>query len=183
MWVETENHNLVNLSNVAFLERKKDDGIYAHVLGVSSPVPIYTTAGLKEWKILRKVDYMDIALQQLMHQIGHCVKKGDVQLYGYHDGALRSFIRSFPEWSSENALKFVDVLDANINKKRPILELNFSARIKNALIAQRINTVGELCERSSANLIKIQFIGPAALVTIKRELSNIGLSLATERGI
>jgi len=61
--------------------------------------------------------------------------------------------------------------------QRPISELDLSVRASNCLEAARIQTVGELAQKTEADLLRLRSFGKTSLREIRRKLADIGLSL------
>jgi len=59
----------------------------------------------------------------------------------------------------------------------PIQELELSVRASNCLESAKVETVGQLVEKTEADLLKIRSFGKTSLREIKRKLADIGLSL------
>jgi DNA-directed RNA polymerase subunit alpha len=78
-----------------------------------------------------------------------------------------------PEEPKSNE-KFIEILT------RSIEELELSVRSSNCLKNARIKTIGELCERSEAELLKTKNFGKKSLEEIKKVLNGLGLKLGLE---
>ncbi len=62
----------------------------------------------------------------------------------------------------------------------PIQELELSVRASNCLESVKIETVGQLVEKTESDLLKIRSFGKTSLREIKRKLADIGLSLSSD---
>jgi len=67
--------------------------------------------------------------------------------------------------------------DAPIHARRPVAELELSVRSRKCLQRLGIATLGELMQRSEAELLAIKNFGQTSLTEIKRQLANFGLTL------
>ena len=67
--------------------------------------------------------------------------------------------------------------DAPIHSRRPVAELELSVRSRKCLQRLGIATVGELMQRSEAELLAIKNFGQTSLTEIKRQLAVFGLTL------
>jgi len=67
--------------------------------------------------------------------------------------------------------------DAAMNMRRPIAELELSVRSRKALQRLGVITLGELTQRSEAELLSIKNFGQTSLTEIKQQLAANGLSL------
>jgi len=67
--------------------------------------------------------------------------------------------------------------DAPLHSRRPVAELELSVRSRKCLQRLGIATVGELMQRSEAELLAIKNFGQTSLTEIKRQLANFGLNL------
>jgi DNA-directed RNA polymerase subunit alpha len=61
--------------------------------------------------------------------------------------------------------------------KTPIQELELSVRASNCLESEKIEIVGQLVQKTDADLLRIRSFGKTSLREIKRKLADIGLSL------
>ncbi len=68
-------------------------------------------------------------------------------------------------------------VDASVHTKRPVTELELSVRSRKCLQRLGIATLGELIQRSEAELLGIKNFGQTSLTEIKRQLAIFGLSL------
>lgn len=59
----------------------------------------------------------------------------------------------------------------------PIAELDLSVRAGNCLESARILTVGELAQRTEAELLRVRSFGKTSLREVRRKLADLGLSL------
>jgi len=73
-------------------------------------------------------------------------------------------------------------VDEELTKKldTPIAELELSVRAGNCFESEKIETVGQLVQKTEADLLKIRSFGKTSLREVKRKLADIGLSLATQ---
>lgn len=60
---------------------------------------------------------------------------------------------------------------------RPVAEMNLSVRARKALALLNVQTVGDLCLRTEAELIGVKNFGMTSLLEIKEKLNEMGLSL------
>lgn len=60
----------------------------------------------------------------------------------------------------------------------PIEELELSVRSFNCLKRAGINTIGDLCERTENDMVKVRNLGKKSLEEVKQKLGALGLSLA-----
>lgn len=67
--------------------------------------------------------------------------------------------------------------DAPIHSRRPVAELELSVRSRKCLQRLGIATLGELMQRSEAELLAIKNFGQTSLTEIKRQLALFGLTL------
>lgn len=67
--------------------------------------------------------------------------------------------------------------DAAMNMRRPIAELELSVRSRKALQRLGVSTLGELTQRSEAELLTIKNFGQTSLTEIKQQLAAHSLSL------
>ncbi len=63
-------------------------------------------------------------------------------------------------------------------KALPVSELNLSGRARHVLEWGRIETIGELCEKTRRFLLGFRNMGPRTVSEIITELARLGLSLA-----
>ena len=80
------------------------------------------------------------------------------------------------EESSEPVME-VDNSDLNNNLYRPVSELELSVRSINCLQNAKIETIGELVQKTEAEMLKTKNFGRKSLNEIKHILSTMGLSL------
>lgn len=69
------------------------------------------------------------------------------------------------------------VADSSMQLKRPVSELELSVRSRKCLQRLGIASLGELTQRSEAELLAIKNFGLTSLQEIKRQLATIGLTL------
>jgi len=62
---------------------------------------------------------------------------------------------------------------------KPIDDLQWSVRVKKALLKLNLRTIGELTRTTEAELLGCKNFGVTSLNEIKRVLANVGLSLRT----
>jgi len=67
--------------------------------------------------------------------------------------------------------------DGNLHLHRPVSELELSVRSRKCLQRLGIATIGELVQRSAAELMSIKNFGQTSLTEIERQLTQVGLSL------
>lgn len=67
--------------------------------------------------------------------------------------------------------------DSNIHLHRPVAELELSVRSRKCLQRLGITTIGELIQRTEAELMTIKNFGQTSLTDIKQQLGQLGLSL------
>ena len=67
--------------------------------------------------------------------------------------------------------------DAPVHSRRPVAELELSVRSRKCLQRLGIATLGELMQRSEAELLAIKNFGQTSLTEIKRQLALFGLTL------
>jgi DNA-directed RNA polymerase subunit alpha len=60
---------------------------------------------------------------------------------------------------------------------RSVNELNFSVRARKALALLNVNTIGDLCMRTEAELMGVKNFGMTSLLEIKERLAAAGLGL------
>jgi DNA-directed RNA polymerase subunit alpha len=65
---------------------------------------------------------------------------------------------------------------------RSVYDLDWSVRTYNCLYNARIQTVGELVQKTEAEVIRIKHLGRKSLNEIKAILANMGLSLGMRIG-
>jgi DNA-directed RNA polymerase subunit alpha len=72
-----------------------------------------------------------------------------------------------------------EAVDVELTRKLsvPVQELELSVRASNCLEAAKIETVGQLAQKTDADLLAIRSLGKTSLREIKRKLADIGLSL------
>jgi DNA-directed RNA polymerase subunit alpha len=90
---------------------------------------------------------------------------------------LNSFINL-----SENAKKAVIIAPSEEDDKEKVLEMNIdelelSVRSYNCLKRAGINTVEELCNRTSEDMMKVRNLGRKSLDEVLAKLNELGLSL------
>lgn len=70
-------------------------------------------------------------------------------------------------------------VDTELQKllQRPIAELELSVRASNCLESARILTIGELAQKTEADLLRLRSFGKTSLREIRRKLADLGLSL------
>ncbi|MFH0981399.1 MAG: DNA-directed RNA polymerase subunit alpha [Planctomycetota bacterium] len=61
--------------------------------------------------------------------------------------------------------------------ERPVSDLELSVRASNCLEAARIRTVGELIQKTEADLLRVRSFGKTSLREVKRKLADWGLGL------
>jgi len=59
----------------------------------------------------------------------------------------------------------------------PITELDLSVRARNCLMAENIKTIGELVQKSEADLLKVRNFGKTSLTEIKKKLAGLGVNI------
>ena len=62
----------------------------------------------------------------------------------------------------------------------PIEELGLAVRAQNCMNSEGIETIGELCKRTEAEVLKIRHFGKTSLKEIKKKLKELGLSLGMD---
>jgi DNA-directed RNA polymerase subunit alpha len=104
----------------------------------------------------------------------------------YSSKIIRDFISVFINFDEEEE---VEILEApKDNEKfteiltRSIEELELSVRSSNCLKNAKIKTIGELCEKTEAELLKTKNFGKKSLEEIKKVLNGLGLRLGLEPG-
>lgn len=118
-------------------------------------------------------------LEQACKQIKELTKESNIfetqlELYEYKfDDLLKRVNRAV--WLAEQAGKPVIPLEA-----RAVEELGLSVRLANNLDALRIRTIGQLCERTEADLLKCRNFGPKCLKEVRVLLEDHGLTLKQE---
>ncbi len=60
---------------------------------------------------------------------------------------------------------------------RPVSELQLSVRARKALAVLNVQTIGELCTKTEAELLGVKNFGMTSLLEIKEKLAELGLSL------
>ena len=83
---------------------------------------------------------------------------------------------------SENAKKAVIIAPSEEDDKEKVLEMNIdelelSVRSYNCLKRAGINTVEELCNRTSEDMMKVRNLGRKSLDEVLAKLNELGLSL------
>mgnify|MGYP003702025887 FL=1 len=79
-----------------------------------------------------------------------------------------------------------DILDTEENREllerlaRPIDDLDLSVRSRHCLDSENIRTVGELVQRSEAELLKVRNFGKTSLTEIQKKLTTMDLSLGMD---
>jgi len=68
-------------------------------------------------------------------------------------------------------------VDANVALNKPISELELSVRSRRCLQALGVHTLGDLCQRTEAELMTIKNFGETSMVEIKNQVTLYGLSL------
>ena len=68
--------------------------------------------------------------------------------------------------------------EASSRNTTPIAELGLSVRAVNCLESAGLSTVGDLCDQSEQDLLKIRSFGKTTLKEIRRKLEDLGLSLS-----
>jgi len=63
---------------------------------------------------------------------------------------------------------------------KPLKDFHFSIRVTNVLASEKIETIGDLCQLSEKNLMRIGNIGKISIRQIKKVLEEHGLSLASK---
>lgn len=84
---------------------------------------------------------------------------------------------------SENARAAEIIVDKKEDEKEKVLDMNIdelelSVRSYNCLKRAGINTVGELCSKTSEDMMKVRNLGRKSLEEVLAKLSELGLSLA-----
>lgn len=87
------------------------------------------------------------------------------------DGYLYPKIQKIWEQSSS------PTLSGELASKKSIAELELSVRSNNCLRYNNIQTVGDLCNKTEADLLKLKNLGHRSLKEIKEVLAEMGLSL------
>jgi len=74
--------------------------------------------------------------------------------------------------------------DEEINSllARNVSDLNLSVRAANCLESARVRTIGELVNKTEADLLRVRSFGKTSLHEVKRKLSDLGLSLGMTMG-
>ena len=83
---------------------------------------------------------------------------------------------------SDDAMKTVFMSEpeqevSNVNKDKSIDDLELSVRSYNCLKRDKIETVGQLCDMTEEDLMKVRNLGRKSLKEIKTKLEDIGLGL------
>jgi DNA-directed RNA polymerase subunit alpha len=66
--------------------------------------------------------------------------------------------------------------------ERPVSDLELSVRASNCLGAARIHTIGELVNKTEADLLRVRSFGKTSLREVKKKLADMGLSLGMAFG-
>jgi len=66
--------------------------------------------------------------------------------------------------------------------QRPVSSLNLSVRASNCLEAGKIATLGQLVERTEADLLRFRSFGKTSLHEVQRKLEELGLRLGMKQG-
>ncbi len=70
--------------------------------------------------------------------------------------------------------------DLSEKVRRPVTELDLSIRAANCLESENIQTIGDLCNRSETDLLKLRNFGKTTLKEIKKKLNEMGLDLGMD---
>ncbi|MCH7525813.1 MAG: DNA-directed RNA polymerase subunit alpha [Planctomycetes bacterium] len=68
-------------------------------------------------------------------------------------------------------------IEANEYRERPIADLDLTVRARNCLEAARIVTIGELMDKTEADLLRLRSFGKTSLREVRRKLADLGLGL------
>ena len=84
---------------------------------------------------------------------------------------------------SENARKVDVMVEKQDNEKEKVMEMNIdelelSVRSYNCLKRAGINTVEELCNRTSEDMMKVRNLGRKSLEEVLAKLNDLGLHLS-----
>ncbi len=88
----------------------------------------------------------------------------------------RKWIKMFLRSKVDNAIDKLEVLSPNTH----IGKINISNRACNCLESARIETLGQLVEKTDHNLLKIRSFGKWSLRNVKEQLALHGLSLKSD---
>jgi DNA-directed RNA polymerase subunit alpha len=97
---------------------------------------------------------------------------------------LAELLGLFADFGEGVGLELGDVIVADSSSpdlELPIEALDLSERPSNCLRRERIQTVGELVERTAEDLLKITNFGQKSLDEVVVKLDELGLSLASSR--
>src|SRR6478672_2120882 len=110
-----------------------------------------------------------IAPQEALVQASSILKKHFEPFYGYDENAV-GFDEVAPTQSQENQ-KLKKLLNMSVN------EIELSVRAANCLNNANITSVGQLAQKTEAEMLKYRNFGKKSLNEIKDKLSQLGLSL------
>ena len=90
---------------------------------------------------------------------------------------LTPFINFDEEQTSEETMSHPQPMELNENLYRPVSELELSVRSINCLQSAKIETIGELVQKTEAEMLKTKNFGRKSLNEIKHILASMGLQL------
>lgn len=90
---------------------------------------------------------------------------------------MTTFVNFDEEETAAESAAYGEQTDYNENLYRPVSELELSVRSINCLQSAKIETIGELVQKSEAEMLKTKNFGRKSLNEIKHILSSMGLSL------
>lgn len=159
-------------------ERNKEDGMPVGVIpidAVFSPV-LKVNYNVTNVRVGQVTDYDKLTLQVWTNG---SVKPDDAVAYAAKilKEQLKVFINfaEMPEPTEEEGKGKEPKLNPNLYRK--VDELELSVRSANCLQAADIKFIGELCQRSEAEMLKTKNFGRKSLNEIKEILTGMGLSL------
>ena len=90
---------------------------------------------------------------------------------------MTTFVNFDEEETAIESAAYGDTTDHNENLYRPVSELELSVRSINCLQSAKIETIGELVQKTEQEMLKTKNFGRKSLNEIKHILSAMGLSL------
>jgi len=115
---------------------------------------------------------LERAIQTMIHQLKSIV--------GFKEDEVPEAMMGAPESRSSSREDKGGAVDAEVLKTR-ITELSMPQRVEMALDNASIRTVGGLVRKREDDLLAIEGLGQKGLQDIKRALSNMGLTLRSEK--
>lgn len=100
------------------------------------------------------------------------------QMLGQHNLRLG---QALEEGGRAFAMLDVPTPEENVVFAKPVSELGLSVRSMKAMERLEIQTIGELCQKSEAELLECRNFGETSLVEIREKLDSLGLSLKQDQ--